>query len=91
MRPRKMSLRSFWPTWSSAYMKVPCSVAAGHGVALVPASALIVAVPGVVVRPLRPVPPPRRIWAVTPGEPAAPAAHFLDCLTATAAGPARAS
>ncbi|WP_203688817.1 hypothetical protein [Catellatospora coxensis] len=55
-----------------------------------PASALISPVPGVVVRPLRPAPPPRRIWAVTPGEPATPAAHFLDCLVATVslAGPA---
>lgn len=71
---------------SNRYPTTLAMVAAGHGVALVPASALINPVPGVVVRPLRPAPPPRRIWAVTAGEPTAPAAHFLDCLAATATG-----
>ncbi|WP_144126237.1 LysR family transcriptional regulator [Catellatospora sichuanensis] len=71
---------------SSRYPTTLAMVAAGHGIALVPASALSNPPAGVVVRPLRPAPPPRRIWAVTPAEPAAPTAHMLDCLVATAAG-----
>jgi DNA-binding transcriptional LysR family regulator len=71
---------------SNRYPTTLAMVAAGHGVALVPASALTGPAPGVVARPLRPAPPPRRIWAVTLGEPTPPTAHFLDCLAATATG-----
>lgn len=59
-------------------------VAAGHGIALVPVSALTNPPADVAIRPLRPTPAPRRIWAVTQGQPSATAAHLVDCLVATA-------
>ncbi|MFI9508226.1 LysR substrate-binding domain-containing protein [Nocardia sp. NPDC052566] len=70
---------------SNRYPTTLALVAAGHGIALIPASALTTAPPDVAIRPLRPVPPPRRIWAVTQGQPNTPVAHLTDCLVATAA------
>lgn len=69
---------------SNRYPTTLALVAAGHGVALVPVSALANPPADVVIRPLRPAPPPRRIWAVTQGEPNAAVAHLVDCLVATA-------
>ncbi|GAA3214108.1 LysR family transcriptional regulator [Actinocorallia longicatena] len=55
---------------SGRYATILALVAAGHGIALVPRTALSVPHPGVTVRPLRPDPPPRRIWAATGPRPA---------------------
>ncbi len=73
---------------SNRYPTTLAMVAAGHGVALVPLSALAGPPADVVIRPLRPAPPPRRMWTATRGEPSAPVAHLVDCLVATALNPA---
>ncbi|WP_181387484.1 LysR substrate-binding domain-containing protein [Streptomyces sp. Act143] len=62
----------------------PAMVAAGHGTALVPSPALAAPPPDVTVRPLRPLPPPRRLWAATQGRSGAAVTHLVDCLVATA-------
>lgn len=54
---------------SNRYPTTLALVAAGHGIALVPATALGHLPPGVAVQTLRPAPMPRRLWAVT-AEPA---------------------
>ncbi|MDN3025837.1 LysR family transcriptional regulator [Streptomyces sp. S.PB5] len=69
---------------SNRYPTTLAMVAAGHGVALVPSSALLDPPPDVTVRPLRPVPAPRRLWALTRHRPATAVSHLLDCLVATA-------
>lgn len=69
---------------SNRYPTTLALVAAGHGVALVPLSALAAPPADVVIRPLRPVPPPRRIWTVTHERPPATVAHLVDCLIAKA-------
>jgi molybdate transport repressor ModE-like protein len=68
---------------SSRYPTTLAMVAAGHGVALVPASALRTPPPGVVSRTLRPSPPPRRIWAATHPDTSADVSLMVDCLVAT--------
>lgn len=70
---------------SNRYPTTLAMVSAGHGIALVPTSALTHPPAEVAIRPLRPAPPPRRIWAVTQGRPNATTAHLVDCLVATAA------
>jgi DNA-binding transcriptional LysR family regulator len=67
---------------SNHYPTTLALVGAGHGVALVAESALSNPPPGVVVRPLRPSAPPRRLWAVTMSEPGAPLADLVDELSA---------
>nr|WP_260408463.1 LysR family transcriptional regulator [Planomonospora venezuelensis] len=74
---------------SNRYPTTLAMVAAGHGIALVPASALSDPPAGATIRPLHPAPPPRRRWAATRGGPGAPTAHLVDCLVATAADEAR--
>jgi DNA-binding transcriptional LysR family regulator len=69
---------------SNRYPTTLALVAAGHGVALVPSSALGLPPQGVVVRPLRPVPPPRRQWTLTCGQPRAAVTDLVDCLVAAA-------
>ncbi|WP_214403327.1 LysR family transcriptional regulator [Pseudonocardia lacus] len=69
---------------SDRYPTTLALVAAGHGVALVPASALAGPRPGVVVRPVHPAPPPRRRWAVLAARPAPAVLDLLDCLVAAA-------
>ncbi|MFG1798442.1 LysR family transcriptional regulator [Nocardia sp. NPDC049149] len=70
---------------SNRYPTTLAMVAAGHGIALIPAAALSNPPADVAIRPLRPVPPPRRIWMVTQGQPHATVIHLMDCLVATAA------
>lgn len=67
---------------SNQYPTTLALVGAGHGIALVPESALGNPPPGVVVRPMRPAPPPRRLWAVTVAEPSGPVADLIDELAA---------
>ena len=69
---------------SNRYPTTLALVGAGHGLALVPASALGGPLPGTVTRPLRPVPPPRRQWAVTSGRPRAAVADLVDSLVSAA-------
>ncbi|MFI6321069.1 LysR family transcriptional regulator [Nonomuraea sp. NPDC050556] len=69
---------------ANRYPATLAMVAAGHGLALVPASALVSPPLDVAVRPLRPVPPPRRRWVITQPEPHATATHLADCVLATA-------
>ncbi|WP_203913930.1 LysR family transcriptional regulator [Rhizocola hellebori] len=70
---------------SNRYPTTLALVSAGHGIALIPASALSGPHADVVIRLLRPVPPPRRIWAVTQASPMATVTHLVDCLVASAA------
>lgn len=67
---------------SNRYPTTLALVGAGHGMALVPDSALGSPPQGVVIRPLRPTPPPRRIWAVTTAEPQEPVRDLIDELAA---------
>ncbi len=67
---------------SNRYPTTIAMVGAGHGVALVPASALAGPPADVAVRPLRPTPPPRRLWAAMPAQPPATISHLVDCLLA---------
>jgi hypothetical protein len=60
--------------WRRRYPAVP----------FVPVSALSNPPANVAIRPLRPVPPPRRIWAATLARANGSMAHFVDCLVATA-------
>jgi DNA-binding transcriptional LysR family regulator len=69
---------------SNRYPTTLALVAAGHGVALVPAMALAHPQAGVAVRPARPAPPPRRVWAVTAAPPTRTVADLIDCVLATA-------
>jgi DNA-binding transcriptional LysR family regulator len=69
---------------SNRYPTTLAMVAAGHGIALVPSIALAQPPAGVAVRPLRPVPPSRRLWTVTHGRPSAAVADLVDCLVAAA-------
>jgi DNA-binding transcriptional LysR family regulator len=62
-------------------------VGSGHGIALVPQSALGNLPRGVLVRPLRPSAPPRRIWAVTAAQPRLPLLDLIDELAAELHGP----
>ncbi len=68
---------------SNRYPTTLAMVAAGHGIALIPVSALADPPAEVAIRPLRPAPPPRRIWAATRKEPGATVTHLMDCLVAT--------
>ncbi len=65
---------------SSRYPTTLGMVAAGHGLALVPATALSAPPAGVVAKSLRPTPPPRRIWAATRECPSDDVALLVDCL-----------
>ena len=71
---------------SSRYPTTLALVAAGHGVALVPESALHTPPAGVVTRTLRPQPPPRRIWCIAHHDPSDDVALAIDCLVATSRG-----
>lgn len=77
---------------SNRYPTTQALVAAGHGVALVPALAATPTHPAITIRLLRPTPPHRRIWAVTSrtSEVAPEIDAMLACLRAAAAdrGPA---
>ncbi len=74
---------------SNRYPTTLALVATGHGIALVPATALRNPPPEVAIRPLRPSPPPRRLWVAVLDRPHATVARLIDCLlaTATAFGP----
>lgn len=65
---------------SNRYPTTLALVAAGHGLALIPQTALGNPPQGTVTRPLRPDPPPRRIWAATGPHPTEPTSAFIDCL-----------
>jgi DNA-binding transcriptional LysR family regulator len=71
---------------SNRYPTTLALVAAGHGIALVPESALGHPPHGVVTKPLRPTPPPRRIWAATDKPPTGFVAQLVDCLLERGAG-----
>ncbi len=71
---------------SNRYPTTLALVAAGHGLALVPQTALGNPPPGTVARPLRPDPTPRRIWAATGPHPTEATAAFIDCLLGPAGG-----
>lgn len=63
---------------SNRYPTTLALVAAGHGLALVPDTALDNPPRGVRIQPLQPAPPPRRIWAVTAAEPHDAQQDLLD-------------
>ncbi|MFI6482390.1 LysR family transcriptional regulator [Nonomuraea sp. NPDC050663] len=69
---------------SNHYTTTLALVGAGHGLALVPVSALAGLPRDVVARPLRPGPPPRRLWSATYGTADEALGHLTDCLVATA-------
>lgn len=75
---------------SNRYPTTLALVAAGHGVALVPESALATPPAGVVAKHLRPAAPPRRIWAATTEVPARLVAQLVDCLLEIASATAAA-
>jgi DNA-binding transcriptional LysR family regulator len=69
---------------SNRYPTTLAMVAAGHGIALVPESALATPPRGVVAKHLRPTPPPRRIWVATTDRASGLVAPFVDALLETA-------
>ncbi len=72
------------PIRTSRYPTTLAMVAAGHGIALLPGLATVPPDPRVVLRPLRPAPPPRRVWVVTPPHvrPSPDTTALLVCLHA---------
>jgi DNA-binding transcriptional LysR family regulator len=75
---------------SNRYPTTLALVGAGHGIALVPDSALSHPPPGVVTCLLRPAAPPRRVWAMTTFEPTGPLTDFIDAVAAQLHGEATA-
>lgn len=68
---------------SNRYPTTLALVAEGHGMALVPRTALQNPPPGVAVALLRPSAPPRRLWAVSQSERTGPIGDLIDALART--------
>lgn len=71
---------------SNRYPTTLALVAAGIAIALVPRTALAPLPDGLVARQLRPAAPPRRLWALTTGEPSPAATAFVAALATIVRG-----